>query len=221
MWSSWVGIFKNTCKTYSQCSGNFGMRDWNCNLTSVLLGHVLSQKGILTNPQNTEKVHKWPVPCSTHAVKLLQKTCARFCHDCQAHTCTSVDGMHGRVPLDPQCQDAFEELRSTLIAAPTLAFPGFGKEFILDADSSDTSIGTVLSREQSGGTERITAYASLIFKKSKRTYCVTRCELLAVVTFVHHSCLYLLQRGFTIRTDHGPVTGWRISKILRASSPSG
>ena len=50
------------------------------------------------------------------------------------------------------------------------------------------------------------AYASRVLTKPERRYCVTRRELLAVVTFVPHFRPYLLGRQFTIRTDHGSLT---------------
>ena len=105
-----------------------------------------------------------------------------------------------------QCQDAFEELRRRLISAPVLAFPDFSRKFVLDTDASDSGIGAVLAQEQSDGTERVVAYASRVLSKSERRYCVTRRELLAVVTFVDHFRPYLLGRHFTVRTDHGALT---------------
>ena len=50
------------------------------------------------------------------------------------------------------------------------------------------------------------AYGSHLLTKPERNYCVTRKELLAVVTFVTHFRTYLLGHTFTLRTDHGPLT---------------
>ena len=49
-------------------------------------------------------------------------------------------------------------------------------------------------------------YASRTLTKPERNYCVTRKELLAVVTFLKHFRQYLIGRQFTIRTDHGALT---------------
>lgn len=48
-------------------------------------------------------------------------------------------------------------------------------------------------------------YASQTLGKAERRYCVTRRELLAVVTFTQHFRPYLLGRQFTLRTDHGSL----------------
>ena len=50
------------------------------------------------------------------------------------------------------------------------------------------------------------AYASRTLSKAERRYCVTRRELLAIVTFMKHFRPYLLGHTFSIRTDHGSLT---------------
>lgn len=91
------------------------------------------------------------------------------------------------------------------MSAPILIFPDYNKEFILDTDASNDSIGAVLSQVQESGEERVIAYASRVLSKPERKYCVTRQELLAVITFIKHFRHYLLGRHFTMRTDHGSL----------------
>ena len=50
------------------------------------------------------------------------------------------------------------------------------------------------------------AYASRVLSKAERRYCVTRKELLAVLTFIQHFRHYLLGKLFLLRTDHGSLT---------------
>ena len=66
-------------------------------------------------------------------------------------------------------------------------------------------MGAVLSQCQNG-VERVIAYASRTFGKAQRNYCVTRKELLAVVTFMRQFKQYLYGRHFTVRTDHSALT---------------
>ena len=84
--------------------------------------------------------------------------------------------------------------------------PDWTKPFIVDTDASETGIGAVLSQCDSNGNEHVIVYASRLLTKPERNYCVTRKELLAVVTFLSHFRHYLIGVPFTIRTDHGALT---------------
>ncbi len=80
----------------------------------------------------------------------------------------------------------------------------------MDTDASDTGIGCTLSQIQwckkSGQPEeKPIAFASKSLTKSQRKYCVTRRELLALVTFVQQFRHYLLGRHFVVRTDHSAL----------------
>jgi len=111
-----------------------------------------------------------------------------------------------RFEWTPECHEAFQILRKRLCSVPILVFPNFNKPFILDTDASNTGIGGVLSQLDEAGNECVIAYASRTLSKAERKYCVTRRELLAVVTFTQHFRPYLLGRQFMLRTDHGSLT---------------
>jgi len=85
--------------------------------------------------------------------------------------------------------------------APILAYPDPAKEYILDTDASDHSVGAVLSQVQ-GGSEVVVAYYSKTLAAAEKNYCTTRKELLAVVKAVKHFWPYLYGRTFRLRTDH-------------------
>ena len=57
------------------------------------------------------------------------------------------------------CEEAFETLKKHLTELPVLPYPDFSKPFILDTDTSDTSIGAVLSQIHDGK-ERVVCYGS-------------------------------------------------------------
>jgi len=61
----------------------------------------------------------------------------------------------------------FEALKNALTTPPVLAMPNDTDKFILDADSSDQTIGAVLSQVQ-GGAESVVAYASRTLDKRGR-----------------------------------------------------
>ncbi|XP_062587297.1 uncharacterized protein LOC134248925, partial [Saccostrea cucullata] len=94
--------------------------------------------------------------------------------------------------------------QSHLTSAPILTHPDFTKPFTLDTDASQYAMGTVLSQIQNGR-ERVVAYASKVLSKSERKHCVTRKELLAVVTFIKNFRPFLYGHKFLVRTDHSSL----------------
>ena len=175
------------------------------------LGHIVSPNGVRTDPAKTDKVADWPVPTTRKRVQQflgLANYYRRFVKDFSniARPLHRLTEKNCKFHWTNECQTAFDDLRHRLVSAPILAFPDYNREFILDTDASDDGIGAVLSQVQDDGTEHVIAYASRILTKPERRYCVTRRELLAVVTFIHHFRQYLLGRRFSLRTDHGSLT---------------
>ncbi|MEW8548046.1 MAG: RNase H-like domain-containing protein, partial [Candidatus Thiodiazotropha sp.] len=103
-----------------------------------------------------------------------------------------------------ECDQAFNQLKRVLTSAPVLAYPQSHAEYILDCDCSGYGLGSVLSQKQDG-VERVISYFSKSLTKAERNYCVTRRELLAVVSAVKHYHHYLFGAKFTIRTDHSAL----------------
>ena len=175
------------------------------------LGHIVSATGVSTDPSKTEKVAEWPVPSTKREVQQflgLANYYRKFVQDFAslAKPLHRLSEKNVWFSWTPDCQKAFELLRQKLVSSPILAFPDYSREFILDTDASDIGLGAVLSQIQDDGTERVVAYASRVLTKPERRYCVTRRELLAVVTFIQHFRPYLLGRSFTLRIDHGSLT---------------
>lgn len=173
------------------------------------LGHVVSAKGVATDPEKTRKVREWPTPSNVKEVRSFVGLCSyyrRFIKDfarlaAPLHKLTQKDV---RFKWTPECEHAFQVLKVKLTSTPILAFPDFSHPFILDTDASGETIGAVLSQIQDGK-ERAIAYASRKLSKSEQNYSVTKKELLAVVHFVKYYRHYLYGRRFMIRTDHGSL----------------
>ena len=113
------------------------------------------------------------------------------------------------------CQYSFETLKQALIAAPILAYPKLGSKFILDTDASDSAVGAVLSQIQDKK-EKVIAYMSKTMNVHERAYCITRKELVAVVTALKHFHSYLYGQSVLLRTDHAAVSWMRTLKLLCA-----
>ena len=158
----------------------------------------------------TSKVKEWPTPCTVQEVQQflgLANYCRRFIHNCAtiAKALNQLTEKHTKFQWNEECQNAFIALKTCLTSATILALPDWSSPFVLDTDASDTGIGAVLSQIHQDGSEHVIAYANRTLNKAERNYCVTRRELLAVVTFMKHFRQYLVGHKFTVRTDHGAL----------------
>jgi len=161
----------------------------------------------MADPEKTAKVTKWPTPTSVIEVQQflgLTNYYRRFIEDfaTKAKPLHQLTEKQTTFEWTPQCQVAFDHLKRCLTSAPILALPDWSKPFVVDTDASDTGIGAVLSQVDENGVEHVICYASRLFSKAERNYCVTRKELLAVVTFLEHFKQYLLGHSFTVRCTH-------------------
>ena len=100
-----------------------------------------------------------------------------------------------------ECDEGFGRLQHLLTSTPILGYPVPNGLFIIDSDASDSGIGAVLSQVQEGQ-ENVIAYFRRTLTRAERNYCVTRRELLALITGIEHFHYYLSGRQFVARTDH-------------------
>ena len=138
----------------------------------------MSENGISTDPEKVRAVADWPTPTTLREVRSFVGLCSynrRFVEGfariyAPLHDMTKK----GRTFCwTPECQEAFERLKSALTSAPALAMPDKESVFVLDTDAAQTSIGAVVSQRQQG-VERVVAYASRKLSKCEINYCVTR-----------------------------------------------
>ena len=193
---------------------NLKLKPKKCHLfkTKVsYLGHEVSNFGVSTQEEKTEAIKNWPTPTNVKEVRSflgLASYYRRFVKDFATiakplHQLTEKNRA-GRFEWSSVCQIAFDELKHRLTSTPILAYPSLQGELILDTDASKDGIGGVLSQVQDGQ-ERVIAYGSKVLSKAERNYCVTRRELLAVVTYLKHFKQYLYGRHVKVRTDHGAL----------------
>lgn len=105
----------------------------------------------------------------------------------------------------PELQNAFEILKSCLIAQPILSHPDYDQPFLLQNDASYSGMGVVLSQIKEDGLEHPIAYASRCLGLDEKNYGITELETLAVVEFVKYFRLYLFQQQVIVETDHSAV----------------
>uniref|UniRef100_A0A5S6QFV4 RNA-directed DNA polymerase n=1 Tax=Trichuris muris TaxID=70415 RepID=A0A5S6QFV4_TRIMR len=171
------------------------------------LGHLVTEDGVSPDPELTDKIVNYPEPKCLEELRSFvglasyyRKFVSGFANIAKPLHQLSEKG----VPFiwNESCQKAFLELKGRISSSPILLLPDFTQPFILDTDASDVAMGAILSQLGPDGLEHPVAFASKSFSKAQRNYCVTRREMLAVVTFVDYFRPYLQNRRFTLRTDH-------------------
>ena len=173
------------------------------------LGHVVSEKGISTDPAKIKAVEQWS-PTDVHQVRSFLGLCSYYRRFVEGFA-TIAKPLHKltekNVPFrwTEECQTAFMKLKQALCSSPILCYPTTRQNFVLDTDASGVGIGAVLS-QLDNGTERVVAYYSRALNKAERNYCITRKELLAVVESVKHFHHYIYGVETVVRTYHGALT---------------
>ena len=173
------------------------------------LGHIVSSKGIETDPEKVRCVSDWPTPTDQRSLKQFMGLASYYRRFVQgfAQVAAPLNALTEKTKTwewTAECNGAFLELKKRLVSAPILVMPCFYHKFILDTDASGEGLGAVLSQSVDGQ-ERVVAYASKTLSKTERRYCATRRELLAVVWATQHFQPYLYGCGFLLRSDHSAL----------------
>ena len=181
----------------------------------LFLGHIVTPDGVKANPEKIKSVAEWSTPRNTNEIRSFLGLCSyyrRFIKDFSsiARPLNHLLESGVKFKWDENCELAFCTLKERLTSDNVMAYPMDGAKYILDTDASNWGIGATLSQVQWDSStgqyhERPIAFASKSLTKAQRRYCVTRRELLAIVTFTNQFRHYLLGREFLIRTDHSAL----------------
>ena len=171
------------------------------------LGHVVSERGVCTDPEKIKAVAQWPVPRN---LKRLQAFLSTVGYNRQyipgfatiAKPLSRLTSKKEPWHWTSLQQDAFEKLQKCLITALVLGYPDPKLHYVLDTDASEDDVKAVFSEVQDGK-ERVIGYYSKT--PPENNYYVTRRELLAVVKSVNHLRSYLYGQHFDLRTDHASL----------------
>ncbi|KAL6310861.1 hypothetical protein AAG906_027293 [Vitis piasezkii] len=145
----------------------------------IVLGHIISEKGIEVDKAKVELIVKLPSPTT-----LLAKD-AKFI-------------------WDEKCQNSFDQLKKCLTTTPIVRAPNWQLPFELMCDASDFAIGAVLGQREDGK-PYVIYYASKTLNEAQRNYTTTEKELLAVVFALDKFHAYLVGSFIIVFTDHSAL----------------
>ena len=173
------------------------------------LGHRVTSEGLLSRPYATgghprdspppprktakKFAHFWASPGTTGDMSRISAAIAE-----PLHALTRKDAVFH---WSPECQDAFDHLKTLLTTSPITAFPDFSLPFRLYTDASTAGLGAILAQVREGK-ERIICCASRSLNQAEKAYPATKLECLAIVWAVAKFRPYLMSMSFEVYTDH-------------------
>lgn len=110
-----------------------------------------------------------------------------------------------KLPWDARAQEAFEDLRHTLVYPPVLVNPDFTRPFLVQRDSSGTGLGSIFAQILDGEEHPIIFISSKLQPAEQKCGTIER-EALVVKWAIETLQFYLVNNSFTLLlTNHAPL----------------
>ena len=175
----------------------------------IVLGHVISSRGIEVDKAKIELISKLPSPTNVKTVRQFLGHAGfyrRFIKDFSkiAKPLYKLLEKDSKFVWEKDYQESFEELKSHLTTAPIVRAPNWQLPLEVMCDESDLSIGVVLGQREDGKAH-VVYYASKTLNEAQRNYTTTEKELLAVVYALNKFLAYLVGSDIIIFTDHSAL----------------
>ncbi|KAM1059014.1 hypothetical protein ACFX2B_023592 [Malus domestica] len=175
----------------------------------IVLGHLISSKGIEVDKAKIEVIVKLPPPTSVKNVRSFLGHAGfyrRFIKDfskISRHLCNLL-AKDACFDFNADCHDAFNKLKDLLTSAPIITAPDWTLPFELMCDASDYAVGAVLGQRRDK-LPHVIYYASRTLNDAQLNYATTEKELLAVVFALEKFRSYLVGAKVIVYTDHSAL----------------
>ena len=149
------------------------------------LGFIVSPEGLSMDPAKIKVIQSWPVPKTVKSLQSFLGFCnfyRRFIPNQSEIVTCLIRLTHKGVPFiwSPECQTAFDKLKSYFSSEPLLAHFQPEKPSIVETDASDYALGAVLSQNDDSGVLHPIAFHSRTLSPAERNYEIYDKELLAI-----------------------------------------
>lgn len=174
------------------------------------LGFIISKNGLEVDKDKIEAIVSMPPPTNISELKSFLGM-VNFYGKFLKNLSSSLSPLYGLLKKGKhfiwgKSQNiAFERVKKMLCSTEVLAHYDMNLETILTCDASEHGIGAILAQRESGGRERVVAYASRVLTCAEKHYSQIHKEALAIIFAVDKFHQYLYGRKFTLQTDHKPL----------------
>ncbi|EGT56837.1 hypothetical protein CAEBREN_06252 [Caenorhabditis brenneri] len=176
------------------------------------LGFIVSDAGILTDPEKTKAVDDYPQPRTVKEVRAfigLASFYRRFIENFSkiAAPILELTKKDKEFIWSDECEQAFKQLKSAITKNPILVAPKLGRPFTIEVDSSGKGVGAVLLQAQDvdGKDRRVIAFASRVYTGAEKNYPAIELEALGLTYAVQQFRPYIDGAKTEIITDHAPL----------------
>ncbi|XP_071939803.1 uncharacterized protein [Coffea arabica] len=175
----------------------------------IILGHVVSAKGIEVDKAKVEIIKCLPYPASVREVRSFLGHAGfykRFIKDFSqiSHPLCKLLQKDVVFHFDDNCKSAFDTLKGSLTSAPVVRPPNWSLPFEIMCDASNFAVGAVLGQKE-GRASYLIYYASRTLDGAQCNYSTTENEFLAIVFALEKFRSYLLGTKVIIYSDHAAL----------------
>ncbi|KAM1535580.1 hypothetical protein TB1_013771 [Malus domestica] len=175
----------------------------------IVLGHIISDKGIEVDKSKIDLVRHLPSPTSVREVHSFLGHAGfyrRFIKDFSKIAQPLCRLLQKEVAFEftKECTASFNQLKELLTMAPIIVPPDWSLRFELMCDASDYALGAVLGQRKDKR-PHVIYYASRTLNDAQLNYSTTEKELLAVVFALDKFRSYLIGTKVIVFTDHAAL----------------
>ncbi|CAN6707533.1 unnamed protein product [Malus baccata var. baccata] len=162
----------------------------------IVLGHIISEKGIEVDKSKIDLVRHLPSPTSVREVSIVGlsrfQVAQPLCRLLQKEVAFE---------FTKECTASFNQLKELLTTAPIIVPPDWSLPFELMCDASDYVLRAILGQRKDKR-PHVIYYASRTLNDAQLNYSTTEKELLAVVFALDKFRSYLIGNKVIVFTDH-------------------
>nr|CAN74643.1 hypothetical protein VITISV_020696 [Vitis vinifera] len=172
----------------------------------IVLGHIISEKGIEVDKAKVELIAKLPSPTTVKGVRQFlghARFYRIFIQDFSklSRPLCELLAKDAKFDWDERCQKSFDQLKQFFTTAPIVRAPNWQLPFEVMCDASDFAIRAVLGQREDGK-PYVIYYARKTLNEAQRNYTTTEKELLVVVFALDKFRAYLVRSFIIVFTDH-------------------